>query len=84
MKNQYLQKKKLLKLLRMCGYPVMVKAAAGGGGRGMRIVRSEDELILHLLEVLKMKLKKLLVLMICLLKNILEGPKHIEIQVLRR
>ena len=28
-----------------CGYPVMLKAAAGGGGRGMRIVRSEDQII---------------------------------------
>ena len=29
----------------MCGYPVILKAAAGGGGRGMRIVRSEEELL---------------------------------------
>ena len=28
-----------------CGYPVMLKAAAGGGGRGMRIVHSEEELL---------------------------------------
>jgi pyruvate carboxylase len=34
-----------VEVAKMCGYPVMIKAAAGGGGRGMRIVRSEDEII---------------------------------------
>ena len=34
----------LLKLARKIGYPVMVKASAGGGGKGMRIVASEDAL----------------------------------------
>jgi len=33
-----------IKLAQQIGYPVIVKAAAGGGGRGMRIVHSEDEL----------------------------------------
>jgi acetyl-CoA carboxylase biotin carboxylase subunit len=34
-----------IKLAREIGYPVIVKASAGGGGRGMRIVRSEQELV---------------------------------------
>ena len=37
-----------IKIAKKIGYPVMIKAAAGGGGRGMRIVRSEDELATNL------------------------------------
>lgn len=33
-----------LEFAEKCGYPVMLKAAAGGGGRGMRVVRSREEL----------------------------------------
>ena len=33
------------KIAKKTGYPVLIKAAAGGGGRGMQVVRSEDELI---------------------------------------
>src|SRR6185437_14481701 len=35
----------LAKLARKIGYPVIVKAVAGGGGKGMRVVGSEEELI---------------------------------------
>ena len=37
--------KKLIEFAEHCGYPVMLKAAAGGGGRGMRVVNSEDKLV---------------------------------------
>src|SRR3712207_7858939 len=34
-----------IKFANFCGYPIMLKAAAGGGGRGMRIVRNKEELL---------------------------------------
>src|SRR3712207_8217982 len=34
-----------IKFADFCGYPIMLKAAAGGGGRGMRIVRNKEELL---------------------------------------
>ncbi len=52
--------KEALEFARYCGYPIMLKAAAGGGGRGMRIVRTEEELISSFKSA-KMKLKRLLV-----------------------
>ncbi|MHC1683369.1 MAG: pyruvate carboxylase [Clostridiaceae bacterium] len=64
-----------------CGYPVMLKAAAGGGGRGMRIVRSEEE-ILTAFRSAKNEAKKAFGIDDIFIEKYLEGPKHIEIQVL--
>lgn len=64
-----------------CGYPVMLKAAAGGGGRGMRIVRSEEE-ILSAFKSAKNEAKKAFGIDDIFIEKYLEGPKHIEIQVL--
>ncbi len=64
-----------------CGYPVMLKAAAGGGGRGMRIVRSEDELITAFRSA-KNEAKKAFGIDDIFIEKYLEGPKHIEVQVL--
>jgi pyruvate carboxylase len=65
----------------MCGYPVMVKAAAGGGGRGMRIVRSEDQLLTAFRSA-KNEAKKAFGIDDMFIEKYIEGPKHIEIQVL--
>ena len=70
-----------LKAANECGYPVMVKAAAGGGGRGMRIVRSEDELITNFRSA-KNEAKKAFGIDDIFIEKYIEGPKHIEIQVL--
>ena len=64
-----------------CGYPVMVKAAAGGGGRGMRIVHSEKE-ICEAYRNAKNEAKKAFGIDDIFIEKYIEGPKHIEIQVL--
>jgi acetyl-CoA carboxylase biotin carboxylase subunit len=63
------------------GYPVMVKAAAGGGGKGMRLVRGPDELDSALAAAASEAIKAFGDGNIYLEKFI-ESPRHIEIQVL--
>lgn len=64
-----------------CGYPIMLKAAAGGGGRGMRIVRTEEEL-LPSFKSAKSEAKKAFGIDDIFVEKYLEKPKHIEVQVL--
>ena len=64
-----------------CGYPVILKAAAGGGGRGMRIVREEKELIQEFHSA-KNEAKKAFGIDDIFIEKYLEKPKHIEVQVL--
>ncbi len=70
-----------LKIAKECGYPVMIKAAAGGGGRGMRIVRSEEEL-LPAYRNAKGEAKKAFGNDDMFIEKYIEGPKHIEVQIL--
>lgn len=64
-----------------CGYPIMLKAAAGGGGRGMRIVRNKEEL-LPAFRSAKNEAKKAFGIDDIFIEKYLEKPKHIEVQVL--
>lgn len=64
-----------------CGYPVILKATAGGGGRGMRIVRSEDGLLAGYRSA-KNEAKKAFGIDDMFIEKYLENPKHIEVQVL--
>ncbi|MEF9951886.1 MAG: biotin carboxylase N-terminal domain-containing protein, partial [Clostridium sp.] len=64
-----------------CGYPVMLKAAAGGGGRGMRIVREESEL-LESFKSAQNEAKKAFGIDDIFIEKYLEKPKHIEVQIL--
>ncbi|HEY3940144.1 MAG TPA: acetyl-CoA carboxylase biotin carboxylase subunit [Bryobacteraceae bacterium] len=63
------------------GYPVMLKAAAGGGGRGMRIVRSEADLP-ALLAQAQAEAAASFSCGDVYLEKLLEAPRHIEFQVL--
>ena len=74
-------KEDVIKYARFCGYPVMLKAASGGGGRGMRIVETEDEL-LSSYESARNESKKAFGVDDIFIEKYLESPKHIEVQVL--
>lgn len=70
-----------IRFANFCGYPVMLKAAAGGGGRGMRIVRSEKDL-LNEFHSAKSEAKKAFGIDTIFMEKYLESPKHIEVQLL--
>jgi acetyl-CoA carboxylase biotin carboxylase subunit len=70
-----------LKLAREIGYPIIVKASAGGGGRGMRIVRSESELG-KALETASTEAAAAFNDGSVYIEKYIEQPRHIEIQVL--
>ena len=70
-----------LKLAREIGYPVIVKASAGGGGRGMRIVRTEQELG-QALKTASTEAAAAFKDGSVYIERYIEQPRHIEIQVL--
>lgn len=63
------------------GYPVLLKAAAGGGGKGMRIVRTADEMS-DALDSAKRESKNAFGDDAVYVEKYIEGPRHVEIQVL--
>jgi len=63
------------------GYPVIVKASWGGGGRGMRVVRSADELV-NQIELAKSESKKAFGKDEVFIEKFLEDAAHIEVQIL--
>ena len=70
-----------LKVARDIGFPVIVKASAGGGGRGMRIVRTEEELG-QALETASTEAAAAFKDGSVYIERYVEQPRHIEIQVL--
>ncbi len=70
-----------LEIAREVGYPVIVKAAAGGGGRGMRIVRTEEELI-PAMQTASNEAAAAFKNGDVYIERYIERPRHVEIQVL--
>jgi acetyl-CoA carboxylase biotin carboxylase subunit len=73
--------KDIVKIARRVGYPVLVKSAGGGGGRGMRVVHTEAAL-LNAVALTRSEAQAAFGNPSVYLERFLENPRHIEIQVL--
>jgi len=71
----------ILRIAREVGYPVIIKAAGGGGGRGMRVVHTEAALI-NAVTTTKTEAGSAFNNPEVYLEKFLENPRHVEIQVL--
>ncbi|MCC4798836.1 acetyl-CoA carboxylase biotin carboxylase subunit [Enterovibrio norvegicus] len=63
------------------GYPVIIKASGGGGGRGMRVVRSEEELT-NSIAMTRAEAKAAFNNDVVYMEKFLENPRHVEVQIL--
>ena len=72
---------KALRLAKEIGYPVIVKATAGGGGRGMRIVRAPGELS-HAVKTAQREAEAAFGVGDVYIEKYIESPRHIEFQIL--
>jgi len=63
------------------GYPILIKAAGGGGGKGMKVVKSEEEFD-NLFLTAKSEAKKFFANDEVYIEKFFENPRHIEVQVL--
>src|SRR5258705_779437 len=72
---------KALKLAKEIGYPVIVKATAGGGGRGMRVVRAPGELS-HAVKTAQREAEAAFGVRDVYIEKYVESPRHIEFQIL--
>ncbi len=79
--NDLTDRKKISKFINDVNYPIIVKAASGGGGKGMRVVTQDDDLDKAISEA-KIEAKKSFNDENVYLEKFLTSPKHIEIQVL--
>ncbi len=73
--------KEVAKIAREIGYPVIIKAAGGGGGRGMRVVHTEAALS-NAVNMTRAEAQAAFGNPMVYLEKFLENPRHIEIQIL--
>ncbi len=73
--------KEIVKIARSVGYPVIIKAAGGGGGRGMRVVHTEAALV-NAVNMTREEAERAFGNPQVYMEKFLENPRHIEIQVL--
>ncbi len=73
--------KEIVKIARTIGYPVIIKAAGGGGGRGMRVVHTEAAL-LNAVNMTRAEAQAAFGNPVVYMEKFLENPRHIEIQIM--
>jgi acetyl-CoA carboxylase biotin carboxylase subunit len=73
--------KEIVRVARKVGYPVIIKASGGGGGRGMRIVHTEAAL-LNAVAMTRAEAQAAFANPTVYMEKYLENPRHIEVQVL--
>jgi acetyl-CoA carboxylase biotin carboxylase subunit len=73
--------KEIVRIARQVGYPVIIKAAGGGGGRGMRVVHTEAALI-NAVQMTRQEAQTAFGNPTVYMEKFLENPRHVEIQVL--
>ena len=72
---------KNIEIAKRIGYPVIIKASGGGGGRGMRVVRSEKDLA-QAISMTRAEAKAAFSNDMVYMEKYLENPRHVEIQVM--
>jgi acetyl-CoA carboxylase, biotin carboxylase subunit len=70
-----------VKIARRISYPIIIKAAAGGGGRGMRVVHTEASLISSI-QITKAEAKAAFGDDTVYMEKFLQNPRHVEVQIL--
>lgn len=70
-----------MKIAKRIGYPIIIKAAAGGGGRGMRVVHTEAALI-NSIHVTQAEAKAAFGDGTVYMEKFLQNPRHVEVQIL--
>ena len=73
--------KEVVKIARAIGYPVIIKAAGGGGGRGMRVVHTEAALP-NAVTMTRAEAQAAFGNPVVYMEKFLENPRHVEIQIL--